>query len=265
MTITDPDDPRIADYVDLVDPAARRRRERDEMFVTEGFVAVQRLLGSAHRVRSILVTPKHRDRVAALPGTDDVPILVADEDVVAHTVGFKFHRGVIAAADRRPLPTVTEVLSRSRRIVVLEGLNDPENLGLIARSARAFGFDALLLDPTCIDPYYRRTVRVSMGEVLLLDVARFDDWPQGIEAVHAAGFETWAMTPAAEATSLWDAARPERVAIVLGAEGPGLAPPTLAAATHRVRIPISAAVDSINVGHAAAIAFAVLARTDSTE
>ena len=136
-------------------------------------------------------------------------ILVADEDVVAGTVGFDFHRGVIASAQRLPSAERRRGRRRARRVAVLEGLNDPENLGLIARSARAFGVDALLLDPTCIDPYYRRTVRVSMGEVLLLDVARCDEWPAGIDLLHDAGFETWAMTPDADATSIWDADVPD--------------------------------------------------------
>ena len=207
MTITDPDDERLADFFDLADPAARRRRERNEMFVAEGLIAVQRLIESPHEIRSILVTPRHRRRVEELPGTSAVPILVADDDVVARTVGFDFHRGVIASAQRRPLPAVADVVSGTQRIAVLEGLNDPENLGLIARSARAFGVEALILDPTCIDPYYRRTVRVSMGEVLLLDVARADDWPADIEVLHAAGFETWAMTPDDDATSIWEIER----------------------------------------------------------
>ncbi len=146
---------------------------------------------------------------------------------------------------------------------MLEGLNDPENLGLIARSARAFGIDALLLDPTCIDPYYRRTVRVSMGQVLLLAVARFTDWPAGIAAVHAAGFETWALTPAADAVDIWTCPVPPRVALLLGAEGPGLRATTLRASSQRVRIPIRADVDSINVGHAAAVAFAAVTRIPS--
>jgi tRNA G18 (ribose-2'-O)-methylase SpoU len=258
--ISDPDDERLADYVDLADPAARRRRERDELFVAEGLLAVARLLESPHRVRSILVTPRHQERVAALPGADGVPLLVADEEVVAGTVGFHFHRGVVASAERLALPSVADVIARSDRLAVLEGLNDPENLGLIARSARAFGFDGLLLDPTCIDPYYRRTVRVSMGEVLLLDVARFDRWPVGIDALHAAGFETWALTPSADAVSIWRLDVPARLAVVLGSEGCGLAPATLAAATRTVRIPIDSAVDSLNVGHAAAVAFAVAQR-----
>lgn len=263
MTIIDPDDERLADFVDLADPAARRRRERDELFIAEGIIAVARLLESPHRIRAILVTPKHRERVEALVGQQRVTVLVADEAVVASTVGFHFHRGVVAAADRLPLPSVAEVVARSRRVAVLEGLNDPENLGLIARSARAFGVDALLLDPTCIDPYYRRTVRVSMGEVLLLDVARFEAWPEGLDVVHDAGFETWAMTPAADAADLWDVAVPPRLAIVLGSEGPGLGTATLRRTARRVRIPIRAGVDSLNVGHAAAIAFAVAARSRS--
>jgi tRNA G18 (ribose-2'-O)-methylase SpoU len=261
MIVTDPDDERLADFLGLADPAARRRRERDELFVVEGLVAVRKLLDSGHRVRSILVTPNHRERVEAIvPDLDEVQLLVADEDLVARTVGFHFHRGVVASADRRPLPTTAEVTARSRCVAVLEGLNDPENLGLIARTARAFGVDAVLLDPTCIDPYYRRTVRVSMGEVLLLDVARFAAWPAGLDELHGAGFETWAMTPSSDAASVWDVDVPPRLGVVLGAEGPGLAEATLRRATRRVRVPIAADADSLNVGHAAAVTFAVAAR-----
>jgi tRNA G18 (ribose-2'-O)-methylase SpoU len=257
VTIGGSDDDRLADFVDLADPAARRQRERDELFIAEGLIAVQRLIESQHRIRRILVTPRHRHRVEELPGVDAEVIVVVDEDVVAATVGFNFHRGVIASAQRLPLPSVADVVARTRRVAVLVGLNDPENLGLIARSARALGIEALLLDPTCIDPYYRRTVRVSMGEVLLLDVARFDSWPAGLDAVHSAGFESWALTPDAGAASIWDIAVPARLAIVLGAEGPGLTETTRRRASRRVRIPINPDVDSLNVGHAAAIAFAI--------
>jgi tRNA G18 (ribose-2'-O)-methylase SpoU len=145
------------------------------------------------------------------------------------------------------------------RLVVLEGLNDPENLGLVARTARAFGTAGLILDPTCIDPYYRRTVRVSMGEVLLLPVARAERWPDVLDLLHGHGFETWALTPRGD-VSLWDAVVPERVALLLGAEGPGLTDAAIAAARRRVAIPIDPAVDSINVGHAAAVALAAVAR-----
>ena len=138
------------------------------------------------------------------------------------TVGFDIHRGAVASADRRPLPALDVLLPTVRRIAVLEGLNDPENLGAIARSARAFGIDALVLDPTCIDPYYRRTVRVSMGEILFLPVARASDWKAGLETIRAAGFEMWALTPRPDATDLWTLPVPDRLALLLGAEGPGL-------------------------------------------
>lgn len=264
--IEDPRDQRLADYVELADPAARRRRERDELFVCEGAVALSKLLASGHEVRSVLTTPKHLARVEAIVGASPpFPLHVTSPDVMRATVGFNLHRGVVAAANRRPLPTLDRLLAAAGAaprgptcIAVLEGLNDPENLGLIARSARAFGVAALVLDPTCIDPYYRRTVRVSMGEVLLLPVARAARWPGDLDRIHAAGFETWALTPGGE-VSVWEAAVPGRVALLLGAEGPGLSAAVLAAASRRVAIPIDPAVDSINVGHAAAIAFAATA------
>jgi tRNA G18 (ribose-2'-O)-methylase SpoU len=260
VAIDDPDDDRLGDYRELTDPAARRRREGTELFVAEGVTAVTRLLVSGHRVRSVLVTPQARARFGpALDGLD-APVYVAPRAVLAATVGFDLHRGAIAAADRQPLPTLDDVVAGASKLAVLEGLNDPENLGAVARSARAFGIDGLVLDPHCIDPYYRRTIRVSMGEVLFLPVARALAWPDELAVLHAAGFETWALTPDPGAVALWPLAVPDRVAVLLGAEGSGLTAATMAAATRRVRIPIAAGVDSLNVGHAAAVAFAHLAR-----
>lgn len=260
VPIDDPDDPRLADYVHLPDPASRRRLERDELFVAEGVTAIGRLLTSGHHVRSVLVTPRALARLGSALDGIDAPVYVAPKAVLATTVGFDLHRGAVAAADRKPLPAVREVVAGARTLGVLEGLNDPENLGAVARSARALLIDGLVLDPMCIDPYYRRTVRVSMGEVLHLPVARADTWPGALDALHAGGFETWAMTPAADAVDLWSLAPPPRVAVLLGAEGPGLSGSAMAAATRRVRIPITPGVDSLNVGHAAAVAFAHLAR-----
>jgi tRNA G18 (ribose-2'-O)-methylase SpoU len=261
VPIDDPDDARLADYVHLPDPAARRRLERDELFVAEGVTAIQRLLTSGHRVRSVLVTPAALSRFGGALDRVDAPVYVAPKAVLAATVGFALHRGAVAAADRRPLPSLEDVVSRSSSLGVLEGLNDPENLGSVARSARALGIDGLVLDPSCIDPYYRRTVRVSMGEVLHVAVARAVAWPGDLDVLHAAGFETWAMTPAADAVDLWSLAPPPRVAVLLGAEGPGLSAGAMAASTRRVRIPITPGVDSLNVGHAAAVTFAHLARS----
>jgi tRNA G18 (ribose-2'-O)-methylase SpoU len=253
-------DARLADYVELPDPAARRRIERDELFVVEGSTAITRLLASGHTVRSVLVTPQALVRFDGLLDGLDVPVYVASREVLAATVGFDLHRGAVAVAERRPLPSVAEAVAGTSRIAVLEALNDPENLGAIARSAMAFGVGALVLDPTCIDPYYRRTIRVSMGEVLFLPVARAAAWPGELTALGALGFETWALTPDADAESIWSLDVPERVAVVLGAEGPGLSRRARAAATRQVRIPIDAGLDSLNVGHAAAVAFAIIAR-----
>ena len=258
VPVDDPADPRLADYVELVDPVARRRRERDELFVAEGVTAIGRLLESGHRIRSVLVTAAALGRFDGRLDTIPAPVYVASKAVLAATVGFDLHRGAVAAADRRPLPSVVEVAGTAHRIAVLEGLNDPENLGAVARSARALGIDALVLDPTCIDPYYRRTIRVSMGEVLHLPVARAEQWPGDLQTLRASGTELWALTPDPAAEDLWSLAVPERLAVMLGAEGPGLSAAALACADRRVRIPIRGEVDSLNVGHAAAIAFAAL-------
>lgn len=260
VEIDDPSDPRLDDYRELADPAARRRRERGELFVVEGLTAIERLLTSDHPVRSVLVTPAKLERLADRLVALDVPVYVAPPAVLATTVGFDLHRGAVASATRRPLPALADVLATSRRIAVLEGLNDAENLGAIARTAQAFGIDALVVDPTCTDPYYRRTVRVSMGAVLHLRVARAAEWPAALTTIAAAGFETWALTPADDATDLWSLAVPEHLALLLGAEGQGLSAAALAASTRRVRIPMAPGIDSLNVGHAAAVAFAATAR-----
>jgi tRNA G18 (ribose-2'-O)-methylase SpoU len=182
--------------------------------------------------------------------------------VISAVVGFDLHRGVVAAATRRPSRSLDDVVAGCARLAVLEGLNDAENLGAIARAARALGIDALVIDPTCTDPYSRRSIRVSMGEILELPVARVPaaDWPHVLATLRDAGVESWAMTPDAGAASIWELEPPERLAVVLGAEGPGLARRSLATASRQVRIPVRPGVDSLNVGHAAAITFAAIAR-----
>ena len=149
-------------------------------------------------------------------------------------------------------------MSRSARVLaVLEGVNDHENLGALFRNAAGFGIDGVVLDPTTADPLYRRSVRVSMGHVLGVPWTRFPAWPEGLDEVRAAGFTVVALTPAPGSESIEDLAAdpPERVALLVGAEGPGLSDAALAAADRRVRIPLSSSVDSLNVATAAAIAF----------
>jgi tRNA G18 (ribose-2'-O)-methylase SpoU len=273
LTITpvaDATDPLLDDYRRLNDQAFRRRYEGDDIFMTEGYVAIDRLIESGHVVRSVLLAPSRVDRFAAhaarLAATG-VPVYVAEPGVIAEAVGFDLHRGVIACAERRSGRDLDDVIVGARRIAVLEGLNDAENLGAIARSARAFGLDALVVDPTCTDAYSRRTVRVSMGEILMLPVARLDrsSWIDVVERLRRAGFETWAMTPAPSAVSIWDAPVPDRVAVCLGAEGPGLGAHLMSSCDRMVRIPIEPQVDSLNVAQAAAVTFAALTRHEPGE
>jgi len=261
--IDDIDDPRLADYRQLKDAVARRRIEGDQLFVAEGPVAIDRMIASGHPIRSVLVLDRKYDRMAELLAGVAAPIFVVDDAVLLGVAGFDLHRGAIAAGQRRTPESLDAIATTTKRVAVLEGLNDPENLGAVARSARALGVDALVLDPTCIDPYTRRTVRVSMGEILMLRWCRAADhaWPDDVfDVLHASGFETWAMTPAADSDSIWQLAPPERLAVVLGAEGSGLSHQALDAAIHRVRLPIDPDVDSLNVAAAAAVTFAVVGR-----
>ena len=263
IAITDPADARVDDYRELNNQAARTTMEGDEFFMAEGYLAIDRLMDSGHHLRSVLLGTSRVERFAPYlehPALTDVPVFVADRTIMQGIVGFNLHRGVLASAFRKPMPTVAELAATATRIAVLEALNDNENVGAISRAARAFGIDGMVISPTCTDPYYRRTVRVSMGEVLHMPIARAsaDEWPGALDTLHEAGFETWAMTPADDAVDLWATAVPKRLAIVLGAEGPGLERSTMQRTTRRVRIPISPDVDSLNVGHAAAITFAAI-------
>jgi len=263
--IVDPADPRLDDYRELNSLAVRADMERDEYFLGEGYVPIDRMLDSGHRMRSVLLHPKRVKRFVptmSRPEMAGVPVYVAEQAVLADVVGFNMDRCCLASAFRTPMPTVAELARSSRRLVVLEALNDDQNVGAIARASRAFGIDGMVISPTCNDPYQRRTVRVSMGEILHIPVARAEraDWPSALHTLREAGFETWALTPDVDAIDLWDMAVPDRVAIVLGTEGHGLTAATMDAATHRVQISISSDVDSLNVGHAAAITFAVIGR-----
>ncbi len=263
--ITDPADPQVDDYRELNSIAVRAEMEGAEFFMGEGYVPIDRMIDSGHRMRSVLLHPKRLKRfipTMALPEMAGVPVYVAEQEVIADIVGFNMYRACLASGFRAPMPTVADLAQSCRRIVVLEALNDDQNVGAIARAARAFGIHGIVISPTCNDPYQRRTVRVSMGEILHMPVARAaaDDWPSALDTLHAHGFQTWSMTPDAGAIDMWDMDVADRVAIALGAEGHGLEAATMAATTHRVRIPISSNVDSLNVGHAAAVTFAVVGR-----
>ena len=249
IEIADPLDPRLADYRGL----RERGRESDEFFIVEGLTAIERLLTSDYPVRSVLLTPATHARLA--PQLGGVTVYVMPEQTMSSVAGVNLHRGAVASATRLPSPSLESVLPAARRIVMLESINDHENLGAIARTARGLGVDALLLDPTCADPFYRRSVRVSMGELLHLPIIRCAGWAEVFDVLADAGFEIWALTPSSTAIDIFEMVTPVRWAIVVGAEGTGLSQETLARCTN-VRIPMSNGVDSLNVGHAVAAALA---------
>lgn len=259
-------DPRIADFLGLRDHELRRRRESPGgdlagIFIAEGDLVVERAVRAGYRLRSVLVDAT---RTKALPTAvgPDVPVYAAGPDVVLKITGMAMHRGLIASLDRGVERDLSAVLARARRAVVLENVNNPTNLGVIARSAIGLGADALLLDPACCDPLYRRASRVAMGEVFALPWARTARFPDGLQPIVDAGFSLVALTPDANAESIDDVAfhPDDKVALVLGAEGPGLTDETMDRIGRRVRIPLHGGVDSLNVGAAAAIACYVLGR-----
>jgi tRNA G18 (ribose-2'-O)-methylase SpoU len=180
---------------------------------------------------------------------------------MARAVGFHLNRGVLAIADRVAFPPAADLLTTARRVAVLEGVGDHENLGSIFRNAAALSIDAVLLADGCADPLYRRSVRVSMGTVLRVPFAPLPPLAAGgADLLHAAGFRIVALTPSPGATPLAVAglASADRVAVLLGSEGPGLTDASLRAADLLVRIPMAPGVVSLNVATAGAIAFAAL-------
>ncbi len=256
--ITDPADEHLRDFIDVRDADLRRRAGT---FLAEGPILVERLLLSGVEVQAVLLTPSMFHRMERRLTDRPIDVLVAPATTLSRTVGFEFHRGVVASATRPGDLDAASLLDSCRTIVGLEGVNDHENLGAIFRSALALGIDGVLLDRTCADPLYRRSVRVSMGATFILPFARVSD--HLVDRVNRAGFVSLALTPdaSAEAIDGLELHGDERVAVLVGAEGDGLSSETLGNATHRVRIPIRRASDSLNVGHAAAIAFHEVVRT----
>ncbi|HSR45754.1 MAG TPA: RNA methyltransferase [Acidimicrobiia bacterium] len=255
IEVDDPADERLAAYVGVRDRI--RRAETAGSFLCEGILLVERLLDSDLEVRSLLVAPGKLDRLRPRLEGRAIDVLVAPQEVMNETVGFNIHRGVIASARRRPSPAAADLLVRVSSVAVLEGITDHENLGAVFRSALALGIGGILLDTTSGDPYYRRAVRVSMGAVFSMPFSRLGAADDLIDVLDGAGYASIALTPDPAAIPIDKCRPPEgrRVAVLLGAEGDGLRPATMEGATYRVRIPIRRGVDSLNVGHAAAIAF----------
>ncbi|MFW0785417.1 RNA methyltransferase [Gordonia sp. CPCC 206044] len=302
IDIHDPDDPRVDDFRDLnsVDrrpdlPALPGGRVGKGLVIAEGVLVAQRMIASRFTPHAFLGVDK---RLAELTVDDDtttpgirparsaaedgparsaagaapeaapgarIPFYRATADVMAQVVGFHLNRGVLAAARRPTALDLTDVVAGSRTIAVLEGVNDHENIGSIFRNAAGLGVDAVLFGAGCADPLYRRCVRVSMGHALLVPFTRFENWPNDLGVLRDNGFRLVSLTPTEEAVPLSEAVESEKVAFLVGAEGPGLSETAMRATDVRARIPMSRGTDSLNVATAAAIAFYERARSGTME
>ncbi|BBY86824.1 TrmH family RNA methyltransferase [Mycolicibacterium tokaiense] len=264
IDVTDPADPRLDDFRDL--NSIDRRPDLPSgkgLVIAEGVLVAQRMLASRFSPHALLGTSRRFDELAADLEGVDVPCYCASAEVMAEVVGFHLNRGVLAAARRAPELSVEQVIDGARTVAVLEGVNDHENLGSIFRNAAGLGVDAVVFGAGCADPLYRRAVRVSMGHALLVPFAKAQHWPGDLMMLRDNGFRLLSMTPDAGALTLSDAVpelAQDRVAILVGAEGPGLRESTMRASDVRVRIPMARGTDSLNVATAAALAFYERAR-----
>ncbi|MEU0316601.1 RNA methyltransferase [Nocardioides sp. NPDC006273] len=262
IEISDPADPRLADYRDLRDVELRKSMESSEgLFLAEGEKVVRRAVAGGFEPRSFLMAPKWLDGLSDVLATTDAPCYVMSEKAAEEVTGFHVHRGALASLKRRPLPSVDSVLAGARSVLVLEDIVDHTNVGAIFRSGAALGFDAVLLAPRCADPLYRRSIKVAMGAVFALPWTRLPDWYEALPTLSAAGFTTVALTLADDAVDIEKAVEGvDKVALVLGSEGHGISPRWQQASDRRAIIPMSAGIDSLNVAAATAVACYVTAR-----
>lgn len=268
--VHDPDDSRLADFRDLNSVDRRPDLPTGKgLVIAEGVLVVQRMLASRFAPHALLGTERRlaelTDQFAGGGGGTGatVPYYRTSADVMARVVGFHLNRGVLAAARRVTEPSVAQVVAGARTVAVLEGVNDHENLGSIFRNAAGLSVDAVVFGSGCADPLYRRAIRVSMGHALLVPYARATEWPAELARLKESGFRLLAMTPHGDTCALPEAmaaVRGERVALLVGAEGPGLTRAALRISDVRVRIPMSRGTDSLNVATAAALAFYERAR-----
>ena len=262
MTITrlaSADDAGLEDYRGLTDVALRSRTEAGRgLYIAESQFVIERAIEAGHEPRSFLCSEKWLPSIEPLaalwPG---VPVIVGPDALLEEVTGFHVHRGALAAM-RRPEPrSLAEVIAGARRVAVLEDLVNHTNVGAVFRSAAAMGVDAVLVSPRCADPLYRRSVRVSMGSVFQVPWAPVAEWPGGLAELREAGFviAALALDDGAVPLDVFAADLPERLALMLGAEGDGLSRGAIEGADVTVTIPMAAGVDSLNVAAASAVAF----------
>lgn len=260
ITITDPGDERLRDFVGLTDVKMRRLLEpAGGLYLAESEKVIRRALSTGHEPRAFLMGERWLSDLADIVEEAEakgVPVYTGTAEVIEGITGYNLHRGALASMHRPQLPSLAGVLAGARRVLVIEDVVDHTNVGAVFRSAAALGTDAVLVTPRCADPLYRRAIRVSMGTVFQVPWTRIDPWPGGIEALREAGFTVAALALAPDAVGLDElsADPPERLALVLGTEGDGLARRTLGQVDLTVTIPMTGVVDSLNVAAAGAVA-----------
>jgi tRNA G18 (ribose-2'-O)-methylase SpoU len=261
IKIDDPADPRIEPY--------RAVRERDLVgrsgrFIAEGEVVLRTLVSSPLvRPVSLLIAEHRLEKRGAIveQAGDETPVYVAPQAVLDGIAGFHLHRGLLGLGERIETPRIAELLARAperARVLALFGIGNHDNMGGVFRNAAAFGAQAVLLDPTCCDPLYRKAIRVSVGAALRVPFARWSEADDPIADLQAAGFEVLALSPSG-ATTLRALDPPARAAVLLGSEGPGL-PETLMARSHTISIPMAGGFDSLNVATTSGIVLHHLAQ-----
>lgn len=265
FSVTSLDDPALAPFARLTERQLRSKVEPElGIFIAESPKVIHRALDAGYEPLSLLMERRHiegqgADVISRCPG---VPVYTGEEALLAQLAGYPLTRGVLCAMRRPALPNVETLCQNARRVAVLEDIVDHTNIGAIFRSAAALGMDAVLLTPSCCDPLYRRSARVSMGTVFQVPWTRLGSdpaqWPEeGLERLHALGFLTVAMALRHDTIDITDPllAGADKLAIVLGTEGDGLKESTIAQCRHTVKIPMARSVDSLNVAAASAVAF----------
>lgn len=265
IRITDLLDPELDVYVRLTGAQLRNRLEPDKgVLIAESPTVIEVALAAGLEPISLLTDERLLGGAVEclIEKHPDLPVYVADRELLRELTGFELTRGALCAMKRPTLPAVEELLKDAKRVAVLEGVTDSTNIGALFRSAAALGIDAVLVTPTCCDPLCRRAVRVSMGTVFQVPFTRIGetpaDWPEaGMARLRALGFKTCAMALSDRSVSIDDPrlAKEDKLAIILGTEGDGLSSSTIADCDYTVRIPMSHGVDSLNVAAAGAVAF----------
>ncbi|MBQ8639332.1 MAG: RNA methyltransferase [Lachnospiraceae bacterium] len=270
IELTDFMAPELDVYARLTENQLLNRHEPHKgIFIAESPKVIERALNAGCEPLSLLLEKKHVDGQArdVIARCKDIPVFTAEFDVLTQLTGFQLTRGVLCAMRRPPLPSVEDVCAGAKRIAILENVMNPTNVGAIFRSAAALHMDAVLLTPACSNPLYRRAIRVSMGTVFQIPWTYIgkdaSEWPgQGIAALRSMGFRTAAMALSDDSVSIDDPQlmAEDKLAVILGSEGDGLALHTIADCDYTVKIPMSHDVDSLNVAAASAVAFWQLGR-----